>query len=90
MVVPGLIFISVEQHDGYFRAGHQKSKAEEKQQVQYDPRQAEKRCIQKGARFKVTVIETALFKAVPEFQHEKFHSGQKRKNDPRGHPAIGL
>ena len=40
MVVPGLIFISVEQHDGYFRAGHQKSKAEEKQQFQYDPRQA--------------------------------------------------
>ena len=40
MVVPGLIFISVEQHDGYFRAGYQKSKAEEKQQFQYDPRQA--------------------------------------------------
>lgn len=40
MVVPGLIFISVEQHDGYFRAGHQKSKAEEKQQFQYDPWQA--------------------------------------------------
>ena len=30
----------LNQHDGYFRAGHQKSKAEEKQQFQYDPRQA--------------------------------------------------
>ncbi len=78
MVVPGLIFISVEQHDGYFRAGHQKSEKAEAQHFKREPQKAGKL---RGKRYgsgekDITPLADVpvLFKAVPELQQEKFYS----------------